>query len=455
MKRRRIFTTTRIILIGFLVGITLGTFLLMLPISSAKGEWTNFYDALFMATSSICVTGLATVTPAFHFSLFGQFVILVLIQFGGLGIVTFTTVLLLLVGKRITLADRLLIQDAYNLDTLSGVVRLTIRVVKGTLIVEGIGALLYMTVFCADNEIGATTGIWVSIFTSVSAFCNAGLDLLGDSSLIAYRDNVVVNVTTILLIVLGGLGFPIWWEILRVLRLERKWKWKRSPWRAVNLQTKLVLSATFFLIVSGMLLVLLMEYDNPETLGNLSFGKKLQASLFQSVTLRTAGFATIAQSSFRHVTCLIFVLWMFIGGSPSGTAGGVKTVTMVVIFASVLTTIRGKKDTELYGRRVTDNVVRKALAITGVSLSALFVLTLALMFVQDGDFLDTVFEMVSAIATVGLSRGMTATLKDSGKVILALAMYLGRVGPISMALAFNVEAKERNLKSADGRVTVG
>ncbi len=453
MKRRRTYTTTRIIMIGFLVGIALGTFLLMLPISSADGKWTDFYDALFMATSSICVTGLATVTPAVHFSLFGQFVMLVLIQFGGLGIVTFTTVLLLLVGRRITLADRLLIQDAYNLDTLSGVVRLTLRVVKGTLIVEGIGAICYMTVFCADNEIGATHGIWISIFTSISAFCNAGLDLLGDSSLIPYRDNVMVNFTTMLLIILGGLGFPVWWELMRVMRLKRKCS--RSRWKALNLHTKLVVAATLFLIFGGMLLVLAMEYDNPDTLGNLNWGQKLQASLFQSVTLRTAGFATIAQSSFRHATCLFFVLWMFIGGSPSGTAGGVKTVTMVVILASVLSTIRGKKDTVLCHRSVTDNAARKALAVAAVSFSAFFVLTLALMFVQDGDFLDTVYEMVSAIATVGLSRGMTATLHAGGKIILVLAMYLGRVGPISMALAFNVEARERNLKPAAGKVTVG
>lgn len=455
MKRRRLFTTTRIILVGFLAGIALGTGLLMLPISSKTGEVTGFSDALFMATSSICVTGLATVSPAGHFSAFGQAVMLFLIQFGGLGVVTFTTALLLLVGKRITLTDRMLIQEAYNLDTLSGLVRLTLKILKGTLLIEGLGALLYLPVFCSDPEIGLGRGIWVSFFTAVSAFCNAGLDLLGDSSLIAYRGNLLVNFTTMALIVIGGLGFPVWWELLRVWRLERKWNWKRSPWKSLNLHAKLVLFMTALLIFGGAFLTFLLEYDNPDTLGGLPLGEKLLASLFQSVTLRTAGFATIPQENFRHVTCLLFILFMFIGGSPSSTAGGIKTVTAALIAASVVSIVRGKPDTELFRRRVTDAVVRKALAVMMVSLSALFLLTFAVMYVQDGDYLDTMFEMTSAIATVGLSRGMTGTLHVLGKLIVVLTMYLGRVGPISLALAFNVEAKKKHALAAEGKVRVG
>lgn len=452
MKRARLFTTTRIILVGFLLGIVVGTGLLMLPISSRNGQCLPFIDALFMATSSICVTGLATVTPVIQFSPFGQIVTLALIQFGGLGVVTFTTVLLMIIGKRITLTERMLIQEAYNLETLSGLVKLTVRVLRGTILIEAIGALLYMPTFCSAF---GPKGIWFAIFNSVSAFCNAGLDLLGDSSLLMFQSNVLVNVTTMLLIVIGGLGFPVWWELIRVAGLGKKWHWKRSMFRALNLHAKLVLTVTGFLIFVGALLVFVMEYNNPDTLGPMSLGQKIMASLFQSVTLRTAGFATIPQENFRHVTCLVFLVWMFIGGSPSGTAGGVKTVTITLILASVLSIIRGKQDTTLFHRSVTDGAIRKALAVVCVSLASLLVLTLALMFVQNGDFLDTVFEMTSAIATVGLSRGMTGTLHSMGKLVVILAMYLGRIGPISLALAFNVDAKKSNLTAAEGRVTVG
>lgn len=453
MRKKRRFTATRMIMVGFFLGIAIGTFLLMLPICSESGEGTNFFDALFMATSSICVTGLATVAPVVQFNVLGQVVMMLLIQFGGLGVVTFSTVILLAIGKRITLTDRMMIQEAYNLDTLSGLVRLTKRIVKGTLIVEGIGAILYAVVFVP--EYGLLQGAWMSVFTSVSAFCNAGFDLVGANSLVDYVGNPVINITTMALIVIGGLGFPVWWELIRVFRLTKKYHFRHAFWGELNLHTKLVLIMTGLLIVLGALLVLVMEYDNPATLGELPFGTKVMASLFQSVTLRTAGFATIAQSEFRHVTCMVFIVLMFIGGSPSGTAGGVKTVTFAILVLSTISIIRGKHETEVMGRHISDVYTRKALAVVSFSFSVLFLLTMALMYVQQGDFLDTVYEMTSAIATVGLSRGMTGALHELGKCIVSLTMYLGRVGPISLALALNVRARKKGTSFSDAKIIVG
>ncbi|MCI9572772.1 MAG: potassium transporter KtrB, partial [Lachnospiraceae bacterium] len=347
MKKRKT-TTTGIIMLGFLIGALLGALLLTLPISARPGQSIGFLDALFVSTSSICVTGLSTVNIGQTFSAFGQVVLLLLIQFGGLGIVTFTTMVLWLFGRRITLADRMLIQSAYNLDTLSGLVRLTMRILKVTLCLEGLGAVGYATVFIPEY---GYRGIWYSIFHAVSAFCNAGIDLLGGNSFCGYRDNVIMNLTTVFLIIVSGLGFPVYWEVARVLRPRRS---DGRYGRKMNLQAKIVLTATLALILAGAALTLLFEYDNPATLGPLGWPRKALAALFQSVTLRTAGFATIPQESFRPASCLAYLVLMFIGGSPAGTAGGVKTVTIVMLIASMLANIKGKKDVTVMNRKIAD-----------------------------------------------------------------------------------------------------
>lgn len=455
MKRNnKIFTTTRMIALGFFAAIVLGTILLSLPIATKSRTVTPFVDSVFTATTSTCVTGLTTVVTVEHWSLFGQLVILFLIQFGGLGIVTFSTVILLILGKRISLKERLLIQEAYNLDTLQGLVAITIRVMKGTLVVEGIGAVLYSVRFI--NDYGPVRGIWYAIFHSVSAFCNAGIDLLGSSSLEKYQTDVLINVVTMLLIILGGIGFPIWWEVVNNIRNVRK-KWKRDE-KAVlrfSYQFKVVVTITLILIAAGTVLTLIMEYDNPETLKPLKGGQKLLAALFQSVTLRTAGFATISQKGFREATCLVYLLLMIIGGSPSGTAGGIKTTTAAVIGASVLSTVRGKEDVSLMKRKIPDRVAKKALAVTGVSIMAIFVLALLLTAVQKSNFLDTIYEVISATATVGLSRDLTQGLNAAGKWIIILGMYLGRIGPITMALAFNSKRSGARTSNPTGRLMVG
>ncbi len=448
MKKRKT-TTTGIIMLGFLIGALLGALLLTLPISARPGQSIGFLDALFVSTSSICVTGLSTVNIGQTFSAFGQVVLLLLIQFGGLGIVTFTTMVLWLFGRRITLADRMLIQSAYNLDTLSGLVRLTMRILKVTLCLEGLGAVGYAIVFIPEY---GYRGIWYSVFHAVSAFCNAGIDLLGGNSFCGYRDNVIMNLTTVFLIIVSGLGFPVYWEVARVLRPRRS---DGRYGRKMNLQAKIVLTATLALILAGAALTLLFEYDNPATLGPLGWPRKALAALFQSVTLRTAGFATIPQESFRPASCLAYLVLMFIGGSPAGTAGGVKTVTIVMLIASMLANIKGKKDVTVMNRKIADEAIRRCVAIVTFSFSVLMALTVALLAVQRSDFLDTLYEMTSAIATVGLSRGLTGALYPAGKLIVTLTMYLGRIGPITLALVFNSRTPADNISYADSKVIIG
>ncbi len=447
--RRRKLTTTSIIMLGFLLGAILGTICLSLPFSVRQGQKIGVLDALFVAVSSICVTGLSTVNIGQTFSAFGQVVILLLIQFGGLGIVTFTTMVLCFFRRRITLSERILIQNAYNLDTLSGLVKLTMRVMKVTLCLEGIGAIGYAFVFIPEFGI---RGIWYSIFHAVSAFCNAGIDLLGGNSFCAYADNVILNVTTIFLIIVSGLGFPVYWEIAR---LTARRPGHGQDTRKGNLQYKLVLLATASLILAGAVLTLIFEYDNPDTLGNMGWPGKLMAALFQSVTLRTAGFATIPQECFRPASSLVYLILMFIGGSPAGTAGGVKTVTVILLFASMIANIRGRKDVTVMHRRIADDTIRRCVAIVTFSLTALFVLTTALLAVQGSDFLDTLYEMTSAIATVGLSRGLTGALKPAGKLLVCLTMYLGRIGPITLALAFNHQKPAGDITFAESKVIIG
>lgn len=448
------FSTTRIIALGFLSAIIIGTLLLMLPIASKSGEVTPIQDAAFSATTSVCVTGLTTVVTANHWSLFGHIVMLILIQLGGLGVVTFTTAIYLILGKRVKLSDRLVIQDAYNIDTLSGIVRLTKRIMKATFLVEGIGAILYSIQFVP--EFGLIRGIWYSIFHSISAFCNAGIDLIGTESFIPYRDNVLINITTMGLIVLGGLGFPVWWDLLDLSKRALK---KEFPlvtfFRRLSLHSKIVLGFTLILIILGSLCTMVLEYNNPATIGELSFGQKLLASSFQSVTLRTAGYITIAQQNFKDSTSIIYILWMFIGGSPSGTAGGVKTVTFAIILLSTISIIKGRKNIEVFHRRISDQYLRKGLSVIVISFTVLFVMTVTLATVQGSNLLDTLYETTSALATVGLTRNLTASLTTIGKVIIIITMYLGRIGPITMMLAFNARKYVGEKSLPEGKILVG
>ena len=430
-KQRLLVSTTHIILLSFLVAILIDSVLLVLPISSADGKATPFLDALFTATTSTCVTGLVVTPTVSSWSVFGQVIILLLIQIGGLGVITIMSGLMILLHKKMGFGDRLLLQDAFNLNSLSGLIRFVKRVVAGTLIIESIGALLYMTVFIP--EFGAK-GIWISVFTSVSAFCNAGIDIIAENSLCNYALNPIINIVTCTLIILGGIGYIVWWDVLRVLKQARTKKVRF--FRDLTLHSKIAITATLLLIFVGAALIFAFEYNNPQTIKDYTVLQKVEVSLFQSVTTRTAGFATVPQENLTNASSVVCLLLMFIGGSPVGTAGGIKTVTFAVLIASAFASIRNKEDTDLFGRRLTKQTVSKAVAVTCMSFIIMFVSTILLSAVTEASALDIVYETVSATATVGLTRNLTASLNSVGKIIIIVTMYLGRVGPISLAVAF-------------------
>lgn len=441
MKKQRLgVSTTHIILLSFFVVILIGAVLLSLPISSADGKSASFLDALFTATTSTCVTGLVVTPTVSSWSVFGQIVILLLIQIGGLGVITIMSGVMILLHKKMGIGDRLLLQDAFNLNSLSGLVRFVKRVMAGTFVIEAVGALFYMLVFVPD--FGAK-GIWISVFTSVSAFCNAGIDIIAENSLCDYVLNPIVNTVTCALIILGGIGYIVWWDVLRVLR--RAPKRKTKFFKSLTLHSKIAITATLILIFVGAALIFAFEYHNPQTINGYTLTQKIQASVFQSVTTRTAGFATLPQEKLTNASSIVCILLMFIGGSPVGTAGGIKTVTFIILIASAFSSIRNKEDTELFGRRLTKQAVSKAVAVACMSFIIMFVSTVLLSVVTNAPALDIVYETVSATATVGLTRNLTASLDGIGKLIIILTMYLGRVGPISLAIAFNLKKENQNI----------
>ena len=444
MKKAFRLTTTQIIMLSFLGMILLGSLLLALPVSSADGVAVPYLDALFTATTATCVTGLVTLPTFSTWSIFGQVVILALIQVGGLGVITVISAFMLLLHKRVGIGERLLLQDAFNLNTLSGIVRFVKRVLFGTFLVELLGAVFYMTVFVPQFGL---RGVWISAFTAVSAFCNAGIDIIGPNSLCDYATNPVVNLVTSALIILSGIGYIVWWDVLRV---------GRKGFRGLTLHSKIAISTTLVLIFGGGLLIFLLEYGNPLTIGELSLFDKLQVSFFQSITTRTAGFATVPQENLTNASSLLCLLLMFIGGSPVGTAGGIKTVTVAVLAVSALATIRNQNDVTLFDRTISRQAVNKAVAVAAMSFAILFGSTMLLCAVTDASALDIVYETVSATATVGLTRNLTPYLSSAGKAVIIATMYLGRVGPISLALALNSSKKQRNLiKNPTEDISVG
>jgi len=434
------FSTTQIIMLSFLILILVGSVLLAMPFSAVDGKAVPYIDALFTATTSVCVTGLVTVSTMSAWSIWGQMIILLLIQIGGLGVITIISMFMINLHKKIGLGDRMLIQAAFNLNTMSGLVKFVKKVVLGTFIVEGVGALLYMLVFVPDFGV---RGVWISIFNAVSAFCNAGMDVLSENSLCEYALNPMVNIVTCLLIILGGIGYIVWWDVVRVLRnLKRQ---GLRCFKGLTLQSKLALCMTVFLILGGAVLIFIFEYNNPLTMAGCSILDRIQLSMFQSVTTRTAGFATIPQQNLTNASSIISLLLMFIGGSPAGTAGGIKTVTMAVLVASAFASIRNKNEVAFFNRTIPKEAISKSVAIMSMSFATAFVATVLLSAVTDVPALDVMYETVSATATVGLSRGLTAALNIWGKIIIIITMYLGRIGPISLAIAFSMRKEKSNI----------
>lgn len=449
--------TSQIITLGFAGVIFLGGIILWMPFCTVPGERTSFTDAMFTATTCICVTGLVTVVTAAHWTIIGKIVILLLIQIGGIGVITLTSLVFISFHRRISLRNRRMIQESYNLDHMSGMVKLVRKVILCVVGAEALGAVFYS--FCFVPEFGLWKGLAQSVFTSISAFCNAGVDILGETSLAAYVDHPLVNITTMVLIIMAGLGFVVWWDIAE--NLKKVFSKKLSPGRlfkSLRLHSKLVLVTTAALVLGGTLLIFLFEYNNPKTMADMPVGTKVMASAFQSVTTRTAGFFTIDQSLFSNATLILCLFLMFIGGSPMGTAGGVKTTSLALMVLTITANLRGKRDVESHNRKIKENYLRSTVVVTGIGFMVLLLMTLLLTAAMPQvPVEDVMYETTSAIATVGLSRGLTPSLNLAGKWIIILTMYLGRIGPITLGTAVVLKSQKRpeNTHLAEEDIMIG
>ncbi len=439
-------TSSQIIVIGFASVIVMGAILLSLPIASISGKSIGFINALFTSTSAVCVTGLVVVDTATYWTTFGQTIIILLIQVGGLGFMTMATFFALIIRRKITLRERLVIQEALNQFNTAGVVRLTRYVLITTFIIEGIGAFLLSLRFIPMY--GTYKGIGMSLFHAISAFCNAGFDLMGNfTSLTRFADDFLINFTICGLIILGGLGFTVIVEVLQKRKFAK-----------YSLHTKLVLYITGILILFGFLSVFLLEYSNEATLGSLPFKGKVLSALFHGVTPRTAGFNTLPMDQLSMATVFITIVLMFIGGSSGSTAGGVKTTTAGVIVWTIICVIKGKEDTEVFKKRIPRDIVNRSLAVIGISMALIIGVTMILSITDNNhSFIEIFFEATSAFGTVGLSLGITPSLSIMGKIVVIFTMFAGRVGPFTIALALaKMQQKNKGLiKYPEERVIVG
>ncbi|WP_425448187.1 TrkH family potassium uptake protein [Dethiothermospora halolimnae] len=433
----------QILVLGFAGLILIGATLLNLPIASQDGKSIGFIDALFTSSSAVCVTGLIVVNTAAHWTIFGKIVILTLIQIGGLGFMTMATLVALLLGKKITLKERLIIQEEMNQFNLSGLVKLIKYVIFSTFLIEGIGAVLLSTRFIP--EYGISKGIGFSIFHSISAFCNAGFDLIG-SSMEPFVNDTLINIVIGLLVIVGGLGYTVYIDITRNKRFKR-----------FSLHTKLVLVISGVLLLIGFLFVFVVEYNNPNTLGELSIKGKVLASWFQALVPRTAGFNSVGMGEIKDATAFLIIILMFIGGSPSSTAGGIKTTTVGAIILGMSSVIKGREDVEIYRKRIPHNLIFRALTVVGIGLLIVILVTMALSITEGKAFIDVFFEAVSAFGTVGLSRGLTPELTVVGRLIITFTMFIGRVGPLTLAFAFAKKRsqKDGNYRYPEERILVG
>ena len=450
---------TRVIIFGFLLVILIGTSLLCLPISSQNGKSIHVLDALFTATSATCVTGLVVTNTMSQWTAFGKFIIFCLIQTGGLGFMTFIVLGSLALHKKITLSDRLLIKESYNQNNIMGMVKYIKKIMFGTFLIESVGAILLSFVFVP--MFGLTKGILYGIFHSVSAFCNAGFYIMSLDSLVPYVDYAFMNLVLMFLIILGGLGFMVWLDTIRVLKLKYQKKWSfKTAIKRLSLHSKIVYLSTFLFLFSGMLLFFLWESNNPATIGNLSLKGKVLGSAMQSVTVRTAGFNSIDQGAMTEVSKFVSILLMFVGGSPGGTAGGIKTVTLSVLWIAVLSVVRGSNHTHVFKRNISFLTLQKALAVFFISLATVLLMTLLLSFTERNmsvahSFMDILFETVSALGTTGITTGITPHLSSMGRILIIIAMFMGRIGPISIAMALTKKQNKYQLQYAEEQIIVG
>jgi len=440
VRKKQPISSFQIITFSFLAVILLGALLLMLPFATQDGKGASFGDALFTATSATCVTGLIVQDTATYWSLFGHIVILGMIQIGGMGVITMALMVIKLTGKRIGLMQRSVMQESISAPTIGGIVRMTRFIFLSVLIIELIGAAILATSFCP--EFGLARGLWYSLFHSISAFCNAGFDLMGIggkfSSLTAYTSNTVVNLTIMALIVVGGLGFFVWDDILK-----NKWHFRKY-----RLQTKVVLTVT------GLLLILPAIYFFFAEFTDFPMGERVLASLFQSVTLRTAGFNSVNFALVSEVGLMIMIALMLIGGSPGSTAGGMKTTTVAVLGSAAWSVFRKKDETQMFRRRISDSTVKQAATIFWMYVILFFASGLIISAVDGIPVITAFFETASAVATVGLTMGVTPQLSTVSRLILVALMYFGRVGGLTLIFSAFSE-KRTNAKYPQERITVG
>ena len=447
MQIRKNLKPAQIMVLSFSGVILLGALILMLPISSQSREVTPFLDTLFTATSAVCVTGLVVVDTGTYWSVFGKTIILILIQIGGIGFMTMTTSLAIIMGKKIGLRNRMIMQEALNQFSLSGVIRLTKYVIMITFFVELMGALLLSIRFIPD--FGLKNGIYYSIFHAVSAFCNAGFDIMGGfKSLTDYATDPLVSMVVATLIIFGGLGFAVIADLTRFKGI-----------RKMSLHSKLVLLVTISLIVFGFFSILLLEYNNPKTMGSFTWGEKFVASFFASVTPRTAGYNTLDLNGLTMPTRFITMILMFIGGSPGSTAGGLKTTTFGIMILYLIGIFKGSDEINFANRRISKDVANRTVAVIMISVIWVVSMTFLLAVFQPNMGLESLmFESLSAFGTVGLSLGITPYLSVMGKIILTIMMFFGRLGPLTIIVAMNNKANKTGkdlLRYPEGKIIVG
>lgn len=438
------FSEVQVLALGFFIVIFIGGTILSLPISSASGESTNFLDSLFTATSATCVTGLVTVDTGTHWNLLGQTVIMILIEIGGLGFMSFATFISVLIGRRITLKSRLLMQEAMNTFNIQGLVKMLKKVMLFTFIIQFIGALILSTQLIP--EFGIARGIYISIFSSISTFCNAGFDLFGNfNSYTAYYDNSIILLTVSVLIAIGGLGFIVLLELYNYKSTKK-----------LSLHAKVVLLITTILIVGGTIVMFILEYNNTNTIGNMNIKDKIVNSIVASISPRTAGINSVPIDKMTTTSKFITVILMFIGGSPGSTAGGLKTSTFGIILCTAISVIKGKENADIFGRTIPRGLQLKAVTLLIIGMGLVTTVTMALTIAEPNEaFLDVLYEATSAFGTVGLTTGVTQKLSEPGKIIIIMLMYLGRVGPLTVVMALISRKKGTNYKYPEGKILIG
>ncbi|WP_297280788.1 TrkH family potassium uptake protein [uncultured Anaerococcus sp.] len=430
-----------VLTLGFLILITIASIILTTPYVSRSGERTGIVDAFFVAASASCVTGLTPVNTGLYWNTLGQVVIIILIQIGGLGVMSMASLIPLLLRRKIGLKSRQILREQLNVESMAGMINLFRYVLIFTIGSEAIGALFLSLRFVPTYGLGK--GIWYAVFHSISAFCNAGFDILGDS-IYPLRDDYLVNITIMALVVVGGLGFMVTSEIFYKKDLKK-----------ISTNSKLVLVITAILILLGAFGFYLLESIQGGVLVNESFGPSVLESFFQSIVARTAGFYSVELSNIKVSTSLLLIGLMFIGGSPGSTAGGIKTTTFGVLVISTISVIKREKEPVVFKRSISDESIKKALSIFMVSLAIVLLVSFTISITDDFSFIDTLYETVSALATVGASRGITAELSDIAKILLGFCMYLGRIGPMTMAFAFGLKAEDKLIKYPETFISLG